>query len=122
MQPKMTISPVSRTPAADTSVASSHDVLRAENSTEREATPRGESKTTLEAQLRPAIESLLVKDVMVGGNHLANRLLALKCTASVTEEYDDVLHDYGHEITDIWCAWKAIMALANWRRMEGIDD
>ena len=82
----------------------------------------GTTVADLEARLRPTIEAMLVKDVMIGGNHLANRLHALKCTADVTEEYDDVLHDYGHEVADIWCAWKAIMALANWRRIEGIDD
>lgn len=79
-------------------------------------------ETTLEEQLKPAVEAAIIRDVLIGGNHLANLLAIAKCTAGIDEEYDDVLHDYGQPVADVWVAWKAIMALANWRRAEGLDE
>jgi len=75
----------------------------------------------LEKGLKPLVEAALIKDVLVAGNHLATLLATAKCDADAEEKYDDVLHDYGQPVADVWVAWAAIMALAKYRHMEGLD-
>ena len=47
--------------------------------------------------------------VFVGGNHLANSLIAAKCFPAEQLSYEQVLKDFGQLCADMWIGWKAIM-------------
>ena len=51
--------------------------------------------------------------MLIGGNHLANALIALRVMPSDYRyaNYDDVLGACGQPATDMWVAWKAAMDL-----------
>ncbi len=55
----------------------------------------------------------LPKQVLIGGNHLANALIGLGYVPNIKEdialEYRDILALHGELVADIWVCWKAIM-------------
>lgn len=76
------------------------------------------TKTTLGDQLEPAIEASLIEDILIGANHLASSLLAAKCYPDLQADYHSVLSTFGQPCADMWIAWKAIMDLSKYRRMQ----
>jgi hypothetical protein len=46
---------------------------------------------------------------LIGGNHLANSLIAYGCMPAEQTDYEQVLHQHGPLCADMWIAWKAIM-------------
>ena len=51
----------------------------------------------------------LPKSILIGGNHLANQLIAHGCMPSGQKDYHQVLQDFGELCADMWICWKAIM-------------
>ena len=51
----------------------------------------------------------LPRDILIGGNHLANQLIAHDCMPADQINYGQVLHEYGELVADMWICWKAIM-------------
>ena len=59
------------------------------------------------------------RDVLIGGNHLANCLLlsGMDPASERHSTYGEVLTKYGQPSADIWAGWRAIM---NWRDAQGL--
>lgn len=54
--------------------------------------------------------SYVPKQILVGGNHLANLLLGYDLPVeSQNSSYEDVLKKRGQPYVDIWACWAAIM-------------
>ena len=51
----------------------------------------------------------LPRDVLIGGNHLANYLIGKNCMPDEWKSYGDVLRAFGGDVADVWACWRAIM-------------
>lgn len=63
------------------------------------------------------------RSILIGGNHLANQLIALggPKIPSKDADYSDVLKEHGQLYADIWTCWAAIMRERD-RNKVGIDS
>lgn len=62
--------------------------------------------------MNDSINNTVLKDVLMGGNHLANALLSHGIDPLAVGNYDNALHTYAELWADIWVCWRKIMNLS----------
>jgi hypothetical protein len=61
-----------------------------------------------QAPEREAVTPAMAKAILIGGNHLASAIMAVRDPATLTT-YDEALAKVGQPFADLWVAWRAIM-------------